>query len=345
MAPRHTEHPFETSAEAVSEGIARAGEEIVGPKAKDRLLTLARGLPADSHAFGFECRLTGDDPRVDLGVAIAATPGGRNALTRLGTHRSRRGAASWHRIAAFGRTWGAGGSALRAWVPFVFLEFDEESALERNPVPSVFVALDSPLEGSSGASPELGAALRSVELLAGEDTNGENSDSLRRAFSNVPGGGRVLHVGVMLGRPERSLRMSVLLPEAELSGYLRRLGHAVAAEVVAATLATLSGLVPATQLDFDLGSGADGRVGFGLRPAARSSETWRRLLDRLSESVSIPAARREAVLGWSGSSELKLAAGGSRRLLREISHVKLGCGPATQAQVKAYLGVTPLRIR
>ncbi len=159
------------------------------------------------------------------------------------------------------------------------------------------------------------------------------SARLGRAFAALPEGGRVLHLGVMLGRPGESVRLSVLMPGSEAAPFLRRLDLPAAAEIAEATHGKLSDLLALAQLDFDLGPGGSERIGFGLRPIRPGPSAWPDLLDRLSGLVALSGPKCDALLRWPGS----------QRTLgqRDISHVKLACGAGSRFQLKAYLGVTP----
>ena len=180
-----------------------------------------------------------------------------------------------------------------------------------------------------------------MSLLAHEQDASASAEPLVRAFASLPPGARVLHVGVMLGRPTPSIRLSVLLPGAAAADYLRRIGRNAAAGIAGSARATFGDLLSLTQLDFDLAPAALERIGFGLRPA--SAADWGALLDRLSESVTIGEDKRAALLRWPGESSRSHPDGGAWRMRREISHVKLACAESGEPQLKAYIGVTPMR--
>jgi hypothetical protein len=327
---------FSELATAVERAVDSAGGVLISPRARSDLLHLARSAPPVTHVFGFECRLTPQDDRVDLGIGVSALDGAAE-LAQIGTrgswpHLERE--ERWLRIGRLARAWAEHGTPLNAWAPFLFLEFDEESAASVTPVPSIFVGLDSPLEGSSAASPELEAARQVASLLAPDDETA--SDRLEHAFACLPTGSRALHVGVMLGRSQPSLRLSVLLPGSDPDVYLHRLGHLAASELALKARGDLAGMLEHAQLDFDLGPGPIDRIGFGLRPDERGPTGWRTLLESLPKSGSLSAPKCAALLHWPGTSLLD-----GWSMQREISHVKLACTSEGPAQLKAYFGVTP----
>jgi hypothetical protein len=328
---------FSDLVSAVERAVDSAGEVLICARARSDLLRLARTVPPVAQTFGFECRLTPEDDRVDLGIGVSALRGAPD-LTQIGVRgrwphleRDER----WLRIGRLACAWTDRGTPLNTWASFLFLEFDEESAAAATPIPSIFVGLDSPIEGSSAASPELQAAREAASLLAPDDESA--SDRLGHAFACLPSGSRALHVGVMLGRSHPSIRLSVLLPGSEAAPYLRRLGHLAASELALKAREDLAGLREHAQLDFELGPGPTDRIGFGLQPDVQGTAAWPALLERLSKSADLSAPKCAALLRWPGTSRLN-----GWSLQRELSHVKLACSNDGASQLKAYFGVTPL---
>jgi hypothetical protein len=317
---------------------ALAGERLLADRALQRLITMSGAFSGVAQSFGFELRLSGDDDRVDLGVAIMRH--GAATFASASPEDEER----WVRIARLARAWCEDGSRLQSWAPFIFLEFDGDSSLDPVPVPSVFVGLDSPIEGSSASSPELLAAQQAASLLADSGSDEVRRASIARAFSELPDGARVLHVAVMLGRADPSVRLSVLLSGSEVGEYLTRLGSSVAARVAEGVRSRIGCLMGDVQLDFDLSSSARARIGFGLRPRPEGPVTWMDLLNRLGDAIAFSKEKRDALMSWPGISSYQGHDGGEAMLLRrEISHLKLACSSEFELQLKAYVGVTPLQ--
>ncbi len=236
----------------------------------------------------------------------------------------------WRAIARFVRAWGEPHSLLHAWVPFVFLEYDESS--HARPTPSVFAALDSPIgEAGSRLSPELGAARQFAELLLGDEFDTRRSAALERGFCALRSHSRVLHVALMLGRNTAAIRLSVLAETELVSDYFSRLD----APDLAAQAEHLLSLLPErpsfSQLDFDIGPPTGARVGMGHRPANR--EAWGELLTHLVRLGAADPHKADAALRW-------LDASHSAGIRRELSHVKLATDGAGGVEAKIYLGLT-----
>jgi hypothetical protein len=313
----------------------RAVPPALGPLSDlERLAALGPHVPAAVHSFGFEMRLAAGPHAVDLGAALSPRRIAADALADV-PHDG----GAWQAIAAFGRRWRDRTSASWRSIPFVFLEFDAESAHQFVPVPSLFAALDSPLS-CSGAASELDAAREAASLLHGGALSRTLEAQLEASFARLPDGARVLHLALMLGRPERSLRLSVLLPRESAPAYLAALGGHDAAENAKVLLDHGLGCGPGVQLDFDLGPPIAARVGLGIFPETPGG--WPPLLgDVLSLGVCDPA-KVVSLLHWPGEN----AAGecGSVRLRRRLSHLKLSGSPRRGFEVKAYLGVQRLAI-
>jgi len=302
-----------------------------------RLERLAFFVPRGVHSLGIECRLRAGAHPVDLGAALTRVAGGldERALARERPEIGRALASEprWRAIARFGQRWAKTGSASRAWIPFVFLEYDA-SATEP-PVPSVFAALDSPIgEAGSRGCPELAAARELAGALLGDAFDAKRSDRLEQCFGALQGEARILHVAAMLGRSPPSVRLSAWIAESQAYDYFEAIGARAAGEKAERLLALLPERPAYCQLDFDLGPPVAPSVGLGCRPEHR--DRWRELLDRLVAEGLCDPDKAVAVLCWPGSH-----VGAGVRLRRELSHVKLGCDPGGRVEAKCYFGATP----
>jgi hypothetical protein len=243
----------------------------------------------------------------------------------------------WRAVARFGRLWHATSSALRAWIPFVFLEYDAEHPDAPVAVPSVFAALDSPLgEAPSRGCPELAAAREFAVALLGTRFDGERSDQLELCFRALHGQARVLHVAVMLGREAQSVRLSTWIGESQSVAHLEALGLRDAAEPLERLLTVLPVRPRHLQIDFDIGPPVGSRIGLGCRP--EGLDEWRELLDRLVRRDLCDPDKAAALLCWPEGSDR-----GAACVRRELSHVKLGCEPGGRIEVKCYFGATRTR--
>lgn len=307
---------------------------LFGESARQTLARLVTRVPDVWSSFGFECRLGASAGEVDLGLSVTPDacaalegPGGGPRLERAVANDR-----SWRRLRDFVLRWRDPSSTLREWAPFLFLEYDAASATRPIPVPSVFVALDTPLRDDAGV-PHLVAAREAASLLHGGSLAAALDVRLGECFSALPRSGCVLHLGVMLGRDAQGLRLSVDLPGAELCPYLERIGGAAAGAVAARLLDALPKPGARTQLDFDFDSEVRPRIGLGLRPDPAQRESWGWLLDAVVGFGGCERAKADALLAWPGRSARAGVA-----LRRQLSHVKLVATPGEQLAAKAYFG-------
>jgi hypothetical protein len=305
--------------------------DLVGPDARSKLLQIAGRLPSAFHNVGFETRLAAADEEVDLGVSLR--PDDDGALRLCGTGpivadlvRERD---AWRRLSEFSQHWCGQKTLLSSWVPFLFLEFDAIAASDPKPVPSVFVALDAPLDERPDR-PHREAAREAVLLLRG-DLPRELDAKLSRCFEALPEQGYVLHVGLMLGRATAGLRLSVTLPSGTVVPYLRALGGDAAAAEAQHALREMPGWLTQAQLDFDLDPDIQPRIGFGIRPGMEAGDDWPSLLDECRGLGLCDPAKARALLAWPG-----IAAG----VRRELSHVKLAV-TSGRIEAKAYFAAEP----
>lgn len=308
---------------AVEEAVAALPEPLACAGARRAVLELAEALPAIGEPFGFECRLSAGAHPVDFGFAVPSSAAG----AALGAAVSGAPDAARARLAAFA-TRLASDASLRAWVPFLFLEYDAGAPLAPAPVPSLFAALDSPLSPRPGRAPELDAALEVIVALRGREAEPAIA-VVRRAHALLPPGARLLHVGVLCGRADPSVRLSLLLEGAQAARYLDALG---APEAGAAAHAALAGFGPwlgAAQVDLDCGPPIGARVGIGLPPEASGA-----LGEALVAHAGASRARVAALARWHEPPD---PSRGVRA--RRVSHTKLVCAPDRVLEAKAYLEV------
>ncbi len=317
---------------------------LVGEGALRALRALAGTVPCVARSFGFECRLGADDAAVDLGMAVTAEDGGREALGGFaGDPLLARAVARderWRRLSHLAARWRDPTSPLHHWVPFVGLEFDAASAHEAIPVPSVFVALDTPLADESAARPSLAAAREAAALLRGGLSPALEA-KLVEGFDRLPPGAHVLHLGAMLGRDQEGLRLSVAIPGERVEAYLRSLGGDGAAGAAALVLEALPRRLSRAQVDFDFLPAVGPRIGFGVRPETPEPRAWAALVGELVALGCAHEAKARALLEWPGASPA--TRGGARdwiSIRRQLSHVKLVSSAGLPLEAKAYFGAT-----
>jgi hypothetical protein len=339
--------------EAVEQELPAA---LVSDESKRTLGEVARPLPIVVQSVGFECTLAPGADTVDLGMSVTARQAERDSLAgrpRLpDMDRLVAMDAGWARLRAFAGRWGDDAKFSTTRIPFVFLEFDaQRPALPATP-PSVFVALDwlieeltpaargAAREDPSVVAPGLPEAREIAEALTGRPLPADVSGWLTRAFIELPPAALVLHVGVMLGRPRRGVRLSVGVPRVEVLAYLERVGWRGDSDRLGRTIdwcASACGLshpYARLQLDFDLQEMPE-TLGVGLTPV--SEQAWRSVLRRISDLVSCDEAKLNALGTWPRHVARRIR-DQDIALEHYLSHLKLAWKPAGML-AKGYFGV------
>lgn len=307
-------------------------EPLAGPRDRERLGLIAERIPSIWHRVGFECRLGVQGP-VDLGIAVL--PGLEDGILK----RAEAQGGVWRGITQLHHQWLTPHSKLARWVPFLFLEYDANAAMDLFPIPSVFVAVDSPIDRGR-TSPQLAAVRTTLETLRGQPLGSVMASRLVQCFCALPSTGFILHVGTMLGRPGDLLRVSVLVRREDAPAYLRKLDGNQAAEVATGALQVMTDRLTHVQMDLDLSPEVSTRIGFGCRPnpASGGSICWLPLLGELMQLGCCTEEAARAVVRWPGILLLESETSPPFAVQREISHLKLVCEPGDAYTAKCYLG-------
>lgn len=311
--------------------------ELFDARAWNRLCAIAALIPDLGDAFGFECRLAADSAAVDFGVSLRRP---RVAGPRRSPPAVPPGDVvppAWQRFGALWREWSQPDSHLRTWVPFGFLEFDADSPPDRFALPSVFLSLDWPTDGA--VQGPLDCLRLGLGLLHGGPLPAATMDRLDRCIDALPVDGRVVHVGALLARGARVIRLSVAFPRSGLSQYLDRIGCPEMQGVVEESLRRLAPRAGRVHLEYDVADAVAPRIGVVL--AGGPGAAWGPLLDRLAEVGLCAPAKRAALLAWPGNSAGRPRHDRSTQALsRALSHVKVTHVHGETAVAKAYLTVT-----
>lgn len=287
---------------------------------------------------------------MDLGIGVvgANLRNCRHAAGALHRWNSRVATQSdaWQRVARFLYEWRNSPAERERRVPFVFLELDCLLRSRERAQPLLFLALDWTMEelGSAAQPPSTGGAIfgSAIADLAARCGMAKSLDSERLAamVSALPPGGIVAHLGLLLGRPSRGMRLSLLLPAGSVRDYLGRVGLAEQRHSVANLLERYAPLTDfyqpsrRLQLDLDVSPQSGGPVGLSLYPAERGG--WPFLLALLAADGHCDARKRQALLDWPGHQPHTPTAG---RIERYLSHVKLAVTAGGAVIAKAYLGM------
>lgn len=336
---------------------------LASPDAVGKLGALACAL-APVHRAGFECRLDGDDARVDLQQGVIATPRERAMLAAY-IDDAARGAPlgeAWQGVRRLVAAWSDPESPLHEGIAELWLEFDVPDRAgdactpdgAADVVPSVF-ALFAPGVSTAAASATLARHVLARLVHPGEASRlGAEIARLAQACEERE---RITHVGVMLGRAYAGCRVHVShVALRRMPAYLERAGWPGDGAQVHAVARSMFDYVDNVVLCLDVGASVLPRLGIecfftqkhGVDPR------WEPLLDHLIARGLATASKRDALLAWPGRIEPTRAAAPwpadliAESLLRpadwfgtferRLSHVKLTLCAGRPASAKAYFG-------
>ncbi|MDA8018369.1 MAG: hypothetical protein MPN21_13085 [Thermoanaerobaculia bacterium] len=325
---------------------------LVKPEHSARISRVAERLPPSSN-FGFECHLGSSRADADFLVAVIEDDGSRAAWADGGAEVSApeplgkrspwtvvgRFLADWHhnpRLSPIRDSW---------------LEFDLPEGFHGVPEPSLFFGY-SP--GEPRNYPEL--SLELIERLRGCHLSASQRDLLSRCFAELPEGGVIFQVGLLLARPGDDVRLCIRrLSRVAILDYLEAIGWPGSRELLRLVLEELAAYVDGMNLDLSVSTTVRPAIGLECVISDGSREKTRGLLGLLQRHGMCRRDKATVLFDWLGYSTeaddfdlwpahlLK----GSRSFgsevmstfARTLNHFKIGILPNRMVAAKAYLGV------
>jgi hypothetical protein len=298
----------------------------------------------------YELRLAGAEPQVDYLVAFHRARAAElhevvsSTIAREGAYQTD----AWRAVQNLIAMWAHGTSLLASRTPFLWFELDDFARQPVGACPSVSVCLtpgyriDQPNE--QGTTEDLNHAREALAVL---QAPASTEASLRRAFEELPVGGRWIHLSYMLGRPRRAVKLYGVVMRDQLLPFLERVGWAGDRKQVTSALARLypaEVLGDELYLDLNLDDAHDARrCTLGLAVAQQHLSRGRaddrarsRILSGWLAAGLCDAERVSSVQRWPYSADPRRQHV-FRRDVRYLD-VKLVLRPDRGWQAKAYLG-------
>jgi hypothetical protein len=313
---------------------------LVSPEALSHIQSLTQILPSSSLA-GFECRLGENQSGVDFQVRLPCLD--QNLPESFLTNPA------WQFLQDFYRNWTMPNSSLNREIENVGLEFDVNEQLPQVPIPSIFWQFRE--EAAINAE----GLIQMVRLL-NHQISPLLESNLRRCADSLPAGVTISHLGAMLSRSVKAVRVNVqgISPERSLD-YLKQIGWTDPTNTFSTLVSTVSEFIDTLILSFDVGDTILPKIGLEcfLNKQPYAQPQWQLFLDYLVERELCTPAKKNAFLSWPGLSKKSsdpdlwprnISVGdrflGSRAysvFWRKVSHIKLVYQPGIPLEAKGYL--------
>ena len=315
--------------------------ELVSPDALCQIQVLAQQLPPCSLA-GFECTLGAEQSRVDFQINVPHHT--LNLPERFLT------SPVWQAFQDFFQEWTDPKSFLHQGIDRMGLEFDMVGQPSQVPIPCIFVELNQ--ETVRDAQGLIAIAFR----LLNDSRSSLVESNLRLCVDSLPNGATITHLGAMLSRSTKAVRVNIEgIPPEHWLDYLVKIGWKEPRNTLFSLVLTLSEFVDDIVLSFDVGETIHPRIGLEcfLQKQSRPDPRWQLFLDYLVERSLCTPAKRNSLLAWPGFSQkadnpelwpknlsggdLFLGAKAISVFWRTINLIKIVYQPENPLEAKAYL--------
>lgn len=259
------------------------------------LYVMAQGLPPVARG-GFECRLSAGSPALDLHQVLWRAHGEQHLLVDYLAARDRatRSHPAWTSLQRFATWWADAKSDAAEQVDALFLELDAEH--DGPAAPSVFCKLGA--TGGITAARATGVVQEILDVLGLP----AGTSRLTEVFAVCEArSARITHVGMMLARETRALRINVAVGAAEaVPPFLQAVGWDGDRDVVAREVEWLRDYVDQVVCCLDVDDRLHPHVGLEcfIEASAQSQGRWRRFVDALVERGLCDAAKGENLLAF-----------------------------------------------
>jgi len=324
----------------IGAAFATAPRALVSPKALAAVGAVARQLPAALTDWIYlECRLSAEDPQVDMIVKVdeagRAIIAGENAALRLAHPLEQHPV--WRRIQALCREWGDSRSGLSGAIDHLWLEFDIDLRAPRADVspPGVYVCFGEAPPPDFSPAAWCDRALAVLPFLLDRAPSRPEREALTRCIMGLGDGAYAPYIGVMYGRPTPAVRLCVtrLAPQA-MAAYLRAVGWSgdptalEGALRIAASHRRGCATPDATMLHLDVSDCVGPTIGveytFERQPQLSGHVAETDFLAFLSAAGLCTPRKAAALRTWPGTARATLPHElWPSRLVRLVNHVKI----------------------
>ncbi|RYU90910.1 hypothetical protein EWM62_09755 [Mucilaginibacter terrigena] len=314
---------------------------LVPASALANIYALVEKLPFLPFA-GFECRLEAGNDQVDY---FANIPRFEGSIPPEFFPQ-----ANWPMLEGIYRLWLNNQSRIGRDINELGLEIDLANAMDKLPAPGIFMAVRNTV---SDPCPVLYDAL---DLLFDADLSAELKQNIQRCVKALPKGGIVSHLGAMLSRKSRGIRLNIAgLGFDDVQSYLAAIGWNETSAELDHVLKNYRHYTDHFVLCIDLlGQAIGPRIGFEcyVHTAPADGPKWEQLMQQLLRDDICSGQKKAALLSWPGIAEYSthadtwpinqrsisalLGSYGLDVCNRTLNHIKLSIIPGLGMQAKGY---------
>lgn len=319
--------------------------DLVSPEALSYIQTITEILPT-FPVGGLECRLSKEDSRVDFLVYVARS--------RINVPETCLNHPLWQFLEQFSQEWIQPNSFLSESIKNLSLEFDLDVEPSQILIPCIFLAFNRDFWDNPHNLQQL-LDYSTLKPLFKEINLSVLISNLHRCILSLPEKAWIAHLGIMLSRPGKMVRVVVKdIHPQQIPDYLTQLKFDNS-NTLSHLLANLSELVDYIALDLDVGETIEAKIGLECRIQKNPplDKRWQALLDYLVSQGLCTPQKQKSLLAWSGITQKAdcpdiwpqdlrmgdLLAGDKALSIfyRSIYHIKIVYQPGFPLSAKAYL--------
>ena len=318
---------------------------LVAREALSNVQALAQNFPPLS-VVAFECRLEAGQSRVDFSVSIPWIP--------LDIPEVFLAHSVWQDIQHFCRDLTEPESELRCIINRSWLEFDLIDPLPSIPIPCFGFSLNPQTFNDHKL---WGIAIESLLKLLNSSQSELIKIKLNQCLNCLPNQARISHIGGMLSRPEKAIRIVVTeISPQQLPHYLRQIGWTDSRNMLPSLVQKLSDCVDSIGLALNVKDTVYPEIGLecSFNNPSLNYSSWQLFINNylIQEGLCTPA-KGNALLAWLGFSQKTdrpelwprnlnvldplFSAKAYSVFCRTINHIKIVYRPDSPLSAKAYL--------
>lgn len=311
--------------------------------------------------FGFEIRLGSSEATSDYLFAISSKNGERESLMRFLEYdlpNDLKNLSEWRNLYNFTMKWADSTSEINNNVLGLWFEFDTANLNDKSNIPNIFLQIrKTRVDSEEDERKFKWITQEALPLLTGGFLPKNIEKNLVNAVKKLPDGTTLIHVGTMLSRQIKGVRIVInrIKPEQIIS-YLRSIGWEDETDELIQILNEINKYVSRLVLHIEIGETVNPKIGIecSFEEDRYHLETgWENFLDYLENKGLCIQEKKDAILDFLGIDQeyydfdlnTYMVAPKIKQsnyisaLVRYLSHIKISYKPNYPIETKAYLGV------